>query len=390
MNTIPKPTLWIFTPSYGATSEVWMHRQLNFISKFDVRVFTWRLISNGFQMSETSKITLLPQPREHQKGRAYSLMRSLRNFRFNFYNGTLAEIKSIQQMIDMARPAVILCQYGHCGLHMLPLAQYFRIPLVVHFHGYDLSRNIRQPTYAQRLIWQRNRFAGLVVVATYMEDWLIRHGFRSDRIRKIPCGIPIENYLPLAEVGTKDCRFLSVGRLTPKKAPDLTIRAFAKCRQYADNVTLTIVGDGSLRTLCENLVDELGIRPYVSFLGAQSEQQVREELKKASVFVQHSITAKDGDKEGWPVALAEAAASGLPIVSTLHASIPEQVDHGGSGFLVKEGDWEDMSNAMVQLARDPQLRTRFGKAARRKIEAFDLNTQIGLLEDFLLEIATRY
>jgi glycosyltransferase involved in cell wall biosynthesis len=111
------------------------------------------------------------------------------------------------------------------------------------------------------------------------------------------------------------------------------------------------------------------------------------ELARASVFIQHSVTAANGDKEGWPVALAEAAASGLPIVATTHASIPEQVGHGESGLLCDEGDWQAMGKFMQQLADDIALRRAMGAAARSRIAAYDSAVQIAALEEVLLSVA---
>ena len=107
-------------------------------------------------------------------------------------------------------------------------------------------------------------------------------------------------------------------------------------------------------------------------------------MRDASVFVQHSITSGHGDKEGWPVAIAEASASRLPIVSTIHASIPEQVIDGSTGFLVAEGDENAMASAMTKLALNPSLRKRFGDSAREHIRNWDTQSQVQKLESILL------
>src|SRR5690606_38663847 len=85
-------------------------------------------------------------------------------------------------------------------------------------------------------------------------------------------------------------------------------------------------------------------------------------------FVQHSMTAPDGDIEGMPVAILEAASSGLPVVSTYHAGIPEAVLHGQTGFLVEEVDVDGMAAYMVKLATDPLLARNLGLAARKHME----------------------
>jgi glycosyltransferase involved in cell wall biosynthesis len=138
---------------------------------------------------------------------------------------------------------------------------------------------------------------------------------------------------------------------------------------------------------CRSLARQLGADHAVEFRGAMPFDTVRQELQRASVFVQHSITASDGDREGWPVAIAEAAGSGLPVIATRHASIPEQIDDGRTGLLFEEGDWRAMGAAMTILAMDPARRRAMGEAARKKMAQFDLPRQLSELQDFLWECA---
>jgi glycosyltransferase involved in cell wall biosynthesis len=87
-------------------------------------------------------------------------------------------------------------------------------------------------------------------------------------------------------------------------------------------------------------------------------------MQQARAFVQHSITTHDGDSEGTPVAILEAGASGLPVVSTRHAGIQDAVIHEKTGLLVAEGDIHAMAEHMTRLAKDPQLAADLGKAGR--------------------------
>lgn len=117
------------------------------------------------------------------------------------------------------------------------------------------------------------------------------------------------------------------------------------------------------------LVRSLRIEDKVEFKGALSPQEVRVEMQKATVFVQHSVTTVlMGDKEGTPVGIMEAMAMAKPIVATRHAGIAELITDGESGILVPEYDVEKMSEEMVRLALDSELRKELGKNARKKIE----------------------
>ena len=97
--------------------------------------------------------------------------------------------------------------------------------------------------------------------------------------------------------------------------------------------------------------------------GAQSSDYVKARLREADLFIQHSITnPKTGDEEGLPVAILEAMSYGLPVVSTVHAGIPEAVIDGKTGFLVNEADCEGMAMKISTLATRPELRAAFGYA----------------------------
>ncbi|MEA3377274.1 MAG: glycosyltransferase, partial [Chloroflexota bacterium] len=102
--------------------------------------------------------------------------------------------------------------------------------------------------------------------------------------------------------------------------------------------------------------------------GVSSHADLANAMRAARGFVQHSVQAFSGDSEGTPVAVLEAGASGLPVVATRHAGIPDVVVEGETGFLVDEGDVHAMAEGMVRLASMPDLAGRMGAAARKRIE----------------------
>jgi glycosyltransferase involved in cell wall biosynthesis len=140
---------------------------------------------------------------------------------------------------------------------------------------------------------------------------------------------------------------------------------------------LTMAGDGPLRNMCIRHAEIAGLTDKVEFPGVLSHAEVADYMWRARAFVQHSITTPSGDSEGTPVAIMEAGASGLPVVATNHAGIPEVVLHEETGFLVAEKDARAMASAMIGLLQYPELADRLGKAARARIEAnFSLEKRI--------------
>jgi glycosyltransferase involved in cell wall biosynthesis len=138
------------------------------------------------------------------------------------------------------------------------------------------------------------------------------------------------------------------------------------------------------------LAAALRLSDRVHFPGVQSHSQVAEWLGHARAFAQHSVTTTYGDSEGTPVAVLEAAATGLPVVATAHAGIQEAVISGETGFLVPELDVAGMAKAMIRLAEDSQLAGQMGERGRDHMkERYSIETTIGVLSEILHRARTQ-
>jgi glycosyltransferase involved in cell wall biosynthesis len=127
-----------------------------------------------------------------------------------------------------------------------------------------------------------------------------------------------------------------------------------------------------------------------TFLGVQEPSSVRDHMRASRVFASPSKTAANGDTEGLPTTIIEAASHGLPAVSTFHSGIPEAVIHGETGLLCAEGDRDALAANLRRVLTEPGLRDSLGVAARSHIEAhFDLAKQTLLLEDLYDSVTTR-
>jgi glycosyltransferase involved in cell wall biosynthesis len=161
--------------------------------------------------------------------------------------------------------------------------------------------------------------------------------------------------------------FIAVGRFVDKKAPQLTLLSFQRVLDECREARLIMVGSGELLEACKQMANALGISSSVKFPGVCSPSEIAGMLRSATAFVQHSIRTSYGDSESLGVVFLEAGASGLPVVATKHDGIPEVVIDGETGFLVREGDIEEMAQCMIKLAKDPALAAQLGKAARERI-----------------------
>ena len=251
----------------------------------------------------------------------------------NFY-GTLGhESKTLSALLDIEKPSVLLCHFGHFALRILPVAVSKGIPIVAHFHGLDVSSALKQDRwYRWSLTRSLPRFAAVVVVGAHQEKWMLDQGVSRTRLHLIPCGAPVSEYSAHPEQPSNAVRFVAVSRLVEWKGVDLTIRAFAEVATKLQQVELLVVGDGPERHSLQSLADSLGLENRIIFAGASSAEVVRKYYQSSHVFVQHSITHSSGWVEGFGVTIVEAAASGLPVVVTRSGGVGPQVIPNRNGI----------------------------------------------------------
>ncbi|MDV5062321.1 glycosyltransferase, partial [Vibrio diabolicus] len=157
---------------------------------------------------------------------------------------------------------------------------------------------------------------------------------------------------------------VQVGRLTEKKAVLDSIKAVVKANEKIA-IKFNIIGDGELYKAAKELIDTNEASEYIFLLGKQKPERVKEFLDSSDVFVLPSVRASNGDMEGIPVALMEAMAKGLIVLSTNHSGIPELIEDQESGFLVDEASVEGLSNALVNISNlDQESLIRIRKNAR--------------------------
>lgn len=199
--------------------------------------------------------------------------------------------------------------------------------------------------------------------------------------------IPLDAYFDV-QPNYASNTLLAVGRHTAKKAPYLTLDAFRIAHALRPELRLCMIGDGELLEVSERLASAWGLADKVEFRGFGDRDTIVQKMESSFVFLQHSIRARSGDSDRTPVAILEAAAAGLPIISTRHAGIPEAVVDGITGFIVEPGDTRAMAEQIVLLASDHQMAKRLGVAARNHVLSnFSMEQHITRLADLLSRAA---
>ena len=197
---------------------------------------------------------------------------------------------------------------------------------------------------------------------------LAYHGVDTQRFAPPDCPSDVPPEPAKAGSPPVALRVLAVGRLVAKKGYPVLFEALAGLVRQGEPVSLTVIGEGTDRPELEAMVERLGLSASVRFLGARSHQEVAAAYPEADVFVQASVVLGNGDRDGVPNSLLEAMASGLAVVASEVAGIPEVVAPG-CGVLVPPGDSRALAAALALLARDPALRARLGRAARDHVAA---------------------
>lgn len=272
----------------------------------------------------------------------------------------------IIRLIRQERIDLVFAEYGTTGVSIMEACDHVAVPLVVHFHGWDAYTKYNLSTYGQDYKRMFSIAASIIAVSQHMKEQLLQLGADESKIFVNPCGADLPEK-HRARPATAPPKFVMIGRLTKKKAPLLSIEAFAAVLDHVPDASLEIIGDGPLREECHSLVKKLNIENSVILRGSQPHHEVIKLLEKARCFIQHSVTADDGDREGTPVSVLEAMGMGLPVVSTFHGGICDVIKDGDTGSLVEEHDIVGMTREMLIYAKNPSVAEKIGNKARQAV-----------------------
>lgn len=297
--------------------------------------------------------------------------------------------KRVIVFLKQHKPDVILSEFGPQGVSMAAIAQDMGIPMFCYFRGSDASSRVRHKHVQRAYRLMMPRLRGIFAVSQFLIDNMAAHGVVHPQSVVIPSGVDIRRFAPEAK-RSNSC--LAVGRFVEKKAPLLTIQAFAEALKTHPDATLTMIGDGDLLEPSRDLVAKLGIGDHVDLPGALPHNDVRAKLVQTEFFLQHSITANNGNTEGLPTAIQEAMAAGCITVTTRHAGIPEALDQGETGFMVEEHDAIAYNAAVLDAMSMTKAdkNTMAQKARQVAVDRFD-NAQllIKLEQEITRAIAAR-
>jgi glycosyltransferase involved in cell wall biosynthesis len=293
----------------------------------------------------------------------------------------------VAQFLRERRLDVVLAEYGTTAAFITPACKKAGIPLIAHFHGFDASHFETLERFRDSYRSMFEYASSVVVVSNAMRATLVTLGCDPGKITVNHYGPNPVFFDVKPDYGSDTV--LAVGRLTAQKAPHLTILAFKRALEKAPNLRLRMIGDGELFEVCRDLVNSMGLADRVLLTGAASHHEVVTAMHDAFLFVQHSVAATDGNREGTPVAIIEAGAAGLPVVSTRHEGIPDVVVDGTTGLIGDERDVEQMADSIARFANNRALASTMGSAARLRIRnSFSMERHIARLGKLIEDVAS--
>lgn len=285
---------------------------------------------------------------------------------------------------------VAFIDYATSGVLIMDYLVQRKIPFIVHVHGYDITTCLNDKAYRDQLQKLFRTAKGFIAASAYMKRRLILQGCDESKISIARIGIDSANIKPLAWNKRRSSHpsIIFLGRLTEKKNPIALLYAFRLVKRTIPNATLSIIGDGPLLKEVKNNIDTLGLNNSVKLYGSLNREVSFPILNNHWIYVQHSVTSTTGDTEGFAISLAEAALHELPVVSTIHNGITENVINGITGYLVPEYDYETMAEKIIFLIQNPDNAESMGKEGRKHIiKLCEPRKRVSQIKELLLKTA---
>jgi glycosyltransferase involved in cell wall biosynthesis len=295
------------------------------------------------------------------------------------------------------RPDIVHTHTAKAGALGRVAAWLAGVPVKIHtFHGHVLDGYF-SPAATRVFLHIERRLARctdrLVTVSPQLKTQLLAMGIgRPEQMEVIPLGLDLERFRRVSRSSRRLRASLGlaagtpvlgiVGRLVPIKDHDTLFSAMALLPAGNQAAHLLIVGDGEERVPLEGLAARLGLRDRIHFLGWRADLE--------AILPEMDVVICASKNEGTPVALIEAMAAGVPVLSTDVGGVADLVAHGKTGWLVPPGDARAMARAIGDLLRDAALRGRLAEAGRAvALDEYDVTRLIPRVEALYTDLLAK-
>lgn len=233
------------------------------------------------------------------------------------------------------------------------------------------------------LVWKTNSARFMRTISEFNRRFILENyaGIDASKVKVCYLGVDVDRFAPSggvtqspvapSEKEPRGFRIISVGSLIHQKGHSYLIKACGELRERGIDFTCEIIGEGPAREWLEGEIEALGLSPRVRLVGLLSGDEVREKLAAADAFALACVDMRGRGEhvDGIPVALMEAMAMGLPVVSTRISGIPELIEDSLCGILVSPEDHCMLADALARVWGDHRLAQQLGAEARDRAAA---------------------
>lgn len=299
------------------------------------------------------------------------------NFKRKLYKLLKLPMAKDKKIIRQLDPDLIHVHFGVDAVINWPVLKSFDIPIVITLHGYDININkewwhsgqggIHMKNYPETLLnIAEHTNVSFIAVSQDIKSRALEFGIPKDKIDVSYIGIDTKSFVK-SSCSFKDRKqVLFVGRLVEKKGCHILLDAFSEIQNQFPDVELKIIGSGPLENTLRESAKSLNINAV--FLGSCTKHEVIHELSQSLVLCLPSIHAKNGDAEGFGLVLLEAAACGVPVITSAFGGAKEGVIDGVTGFSFNENDSIQLANRLRLLLSEPSMMEVMGNEGRRFVE----------------------
>lgn len=312
----------------------------------------------------------------------YNILSRIKMFFSSLYNiGLLTRRKSslISYIKNNYQTNLVHSHFGYTGYRYYKAVKNLGLKHIVTFYGVDATALPKtDPKWYKKYKFMFANVDQVLCEGPCMAKTISNLGCSEDKITVQHLGIRLDE-IKFQQRQWNNCgplKILIAGSFREKKGIPYALKALGLFAKEAE-ISVTIIGDAgkSPKSIMEkekilSTIKEFQLQDKVRLLGYQPHSVLIEEAYKHHIFLSPSITATDGDTEGGaPITIIEMAATGMPVISTNHADIPEVIKHMKSGLLTEEKDANGITKYLRFLIDHPHLWSQFANNARAHIDS---------------------
>ena len=290
------------------------------------------------------------------------------NVKFDFMI-TIFPAAQILAIKNIGNIDLIHAHFGTEGYYTLPLANYFKVPLVVTFYGYDMSQIPKKYIWKRRYRKLFNKVSIICIEGEYMKKKMVEMGCEEDKLFVCRLAIPTRqikfSYRPESMT---TLNILMCANFVEKKGYFDALDTIKKLKDDGIKINCEIIGDGHLQKAIDKKILLLHLSDEVKLLGRKNSEEIYEISEKHHVFFHPSKFGPDDDSEGGaPTIISEMQALGLPIISTTHADIPNNIPKENH-LLAEEGNIEQMVEIFKHFINKQEDWNKISDLGRKFVE----------------------